>query len=176
MTDRRHGFTLIETIIVLVVIGIVFGVLIPRIERLSPKYAMRAAARELTSNLEYVRSTAVIRNMTYAVVYDLGRKRYTICVPPEKSGVDAPFEEWERLEPTELPALVAFQSIVLADNMEKRARDSDEVVIFFDPVGALGSHVAVLEDTDGHVLSVKFNSLTGTVDFVEGVVGFARYE
>ena len=34
----------------------------------------------------------------------------------------------------------------------------------------------VLEDEDGHLLSVKFNALSGTADFFENVVGFARYD
>ena len=176
MAKRTRGFTLVEVLIILAVVGIAFGVAIPRLESLSPKYAMRSAARELASQLEFVRSQAVMRVKTFAIFYELDRDRYTVVLPPEEGGSDLPVEDWPRLEPVSLPTLVKFHGIVLADNTLKETRDAPEVTVFFDPVGALGNHVVVLEDTEGRVLSVKFNALTGTVDFFEEVVGFARYE
>ena len=69
--------------------------------------------------------------------------------------------------------LVGFHGIVLADNS---VMNDGVVNVLLDPLGASGSHVVVLEAEDGHLLSVKFNALTGTVDFFPEIVGFARYD
>ena len=172
---RQRGFTLIEIIVVLVLMGIVFGIAIPKIENLSPKYALRAAAREIASQLEYVRASAVNRRKTFAVVYALEARKYTIVTPPPEGQSDLPFEDWPRLEPASLPTLVSFHSIIRADNYVFQVGDVPEVPILIDPLGASGSHVVVLKDSLGHVISVKFNALLGTVDFYNDVVGFAQF-
>jgi len=64
--------------------------------------------------------------------------------------------------------------VVLADNSVFEGDDIADVVI--DPLGAAGSHVVILTNTEGQVLSVKFNALTGTVDFFNEEVGFARFD
>ena len=96
-----------------------------------------------------------------------------MLVPPEGFEGDIPFDEWPRTEPTELPMLVKFRGIVMADNTSYETTDEEAVTVLIDPLGAAGSHVVVLEDDNGRLLSVKFNSLTGTVDFFDGVKEFA---
>jgi prepilin-type N-terminal cleavage/methylation domain-containing protein len=176
MTDRRKGFTLIEIILVLVLIGILFGVVVPKVENLTPKYALRAAARSIGSQLEYVRSNCILRRQTFGISYDFELNRYRVIMPPPEGDPDLPLEEWPRTEPTKLPSLVRFHGVVLADNSVYLAEDEREVTVLLDPLGTTGSHVAILEDDVGHILSVKFNALTGTVDFYEEAVGFARYD
>ena len=176
MNERRRGFTLIEIIVVLVLMGIIFGVAIPRVERLSPKYAVRSAAREVASNLEYVRSNSILQRKTFAIRYEFDRRRYRVILPPPEFDPDLPLEDWPRAEPVRLPALVSFYGVVLADNSVYEASDVTDVTVLFDPLGTSGSHVVALEDANGNILSAKFNALTGTVDFFEDVVGFARYE
>lgn len=174
MPVRQRGFTLIELIVVLVIVGLVFGVAVPHLERLSPRYSMRAAARRIASDLEYIQSTSSFRQKTYGVRYDLGENVSYTIMPPEKDDVWIPFDKWPLSTPKELPKLVEFRAVVLADNTVFEGEEVADIML--DPLGASGSHVVILEDTDGHVMSVKFNALTGTVDFLPGEVGFARYE
>jgi len=171
---RRRGFTLVELIVVLALIGIIFGIAVPRVENLTPKYAMRSAARSIASTLEYIRSQAVYQGKTFAILYDLKRNMYIPVFAPPEYEPDLPFELWPRGEPQSLPTLVRFHSIIRADNSIFQVADTDQVPIRIDPMGASGSHVVVLTDADGHVLSVKFNALTGTVDFYGEIVAFAR--
>lgn len=176
MIDRKCGFTLVEIIIVLVLVGIILGVVVPRVENLSPKYALRSAARRIAAELEHVRSTSIIQRETYAICYDFARRRYFVILPPPLGDPELPLEYWPRAEPTELPSLVRFYGVVLADNSVHEARSVDHVTVLVDPLGTSGSHVAVLEDEAGRTLSVKFNALTGTVEFSEDIAGFARYD
>jgi prepilin-type N-terminal cleavage/methylation domain-containing protein len=170
----RRGFTLLELLIVLVVIGLVAGVGIPRLERLSPKYSLRAAAREIASKLEYLRSTSIFQRKTFGMRYDLARATYSFILPPEEDAADKPFEEWPTTNAVRLPTLVSIKAVVLADNS---VFEGDEIVdVMIEPLGVAGSHAVILQDTEGHILSAKFNALTGTVDFFGEEVGFARFD
>ncbi len=172
---RRHGgFTLMELLLVLVVIGLIAGVAMPRIERLSPLYSLRAAAREIGSNLEYLRSQCIFQRTAFGMRYDIPRAGYYFILPPEADGEDLPLDEWPTTSFTRLPALVSIRAVVLADN--SAFNGSDVVDVMLEPLGVAGSHVVILEDTEGHVLSMKFNALTGTVDFYSEEVGFARFD
>lgn len=162
-----------ELIIVLVVVGMLFGVAVPRMERLSPKYSLRAEARGIASKLEYVRSTAVFQQKTYGVRYYVGYNAYQLVFPPPAGDADLPYEDWETSSMTRLDAMVKIRGVVLADNSFHGSEASVDVLI--DPLGISGSHVVILEDIDGRVLSVKFNALMGTVDFYAAEVGFARF-
>jgi len=154
--------------------GIIFGIALPRVESLSPKYAMRSAARSIASTLQYIQSQAILQGKTFAIIYDFRRSQYIPVMPPKEGEAYIPFEDWPRGEPLSLPKLVRFYAVIRADNSEFRADDLDEVPIRIDPLGSSGSHVVVLVNTLGQVISVKFNALTNTVDFYEGVAEFAR--
>ncbi|HNS00662.1 MAG TPA: prepilin-type N-terminal cleavage/methylation domain-containing protein [Planctomycetota bacterium] len=174
MTRRGRGFTLFELLVVLVVVGLIAGIGLPRLEALSPKYSLRAAARAIATELEYVRSTGVFQCRTYGMRYDIGRNVYYMVLPPEEDAGDIPFEDWPISSGMRPPALIAIKAVVLADNSVFEGDDIADVVI--DPLGAAGSHVVILTNTEGQVLSVKFNALTGTVDFFNEEVGFARFD
>ena len=51
----QSGFTLFEIMIVFVIIGLVMVLAIPALDRASPKYALRAAAREVAGTINAAR-------------------------------------------------------------------------------------------------------------------------
>ncbi len=172
MARAGRGFTLIELLLVLIVIGLIAGMGIPRLERMSPKYCLRAAAREIGSTLEHVRSATFFQRKTHGIRYDLERNGYYLIMPPPEDAADLPFEEWPTSNLTFLPSLVSIKAVVLADN--SRFEGYDIVDVMLEPFGVAGTHAVILQETDGsRVLSLKFNALTGTVDFFEGEVDFA---
>jgi len=168
---KRAGFSLIELVVVLVILGILFGMAIPKVENLSPKYSLRAAARSIASQLEFVRSTSIFRHQTYGFYYDFEHQTYGVIAPPEEGGAEIPFEDWPKIGAIRLPNLVKFEAVILPDNT---SIEEGEAVIVFDPLGCSGSHVVVLRNINGQIISVKFNALTGTVDFYGEPVGFAH--
>jgi len=85
---NRAGFTLIEMLIVIVVMGIAMTIAIPRF-RASSKTKARQAATQLTADLEVARSTAMAHRATVRVVFDAGSNSYTGYLDFNRDGIIA---------------------------------------------------------------------------------------
>ena len=167
---RQAGFTFIELILVMAVIGILFSISIMSLKGMTPKYRLRSAARGLGSAIEQTRLIAVSRAEWIGIHYVFDppptaanaepRPYYQIIAPGEYR--DQPLEERPLLSKKELPPGVSFRHILLASN---QAVDVGTWDILFSPNGNTGSHIVVLEGHEERVQSLKFNAITGLIDF-----------
>jgi prepilin-type N-terminal cleavage/methylation domain-containing protein len=68
---RKHspGFTLIELVLVLAIAAICFAIAMPDIATFSSAYKLRAAAREVATDLQLTRLLAVKENKTFQVIF-----------------------------------------------------------------------------------------------------------
>jgi type IV fimbrial biogenesis protein FimT len=69
---NKNGFTLLELIMALVIITIVAAVAIPAFSRWLPNYHLRSAARDVYSNFQLAKLTAIKRNTTCAITFGQG--------------------------------------------------------------------------------------------------------
>jgi type II secretion system protein H len=69
--QNRLGFTLMEMVIVVVVIGIIAAMAVPSFITYMPKLKVKSAAREIVSNLRLARSKSVSERRPYGVVFNL---------------------------------------------------------------------------------------------------------
>ncbi|MBW2621474.1 MAG: prepilin-type N-terminal cleavage/methylation domain-containing protein [Deltaproteobacteria bacterium] len=67
---QKAGFTLIELMVVVGIFGILAMVSVPALSSFLPGYRFNAAAREMRTNLQLARATAVRRNVRCVVVFD----------------------------------------------------------------------------------------------------------
>jgi prepilin-type N-terminal cleavage/methylation domain-containing protein len=67
---RSTGFTLIELILALGIMGILLAIAWPAIGQFSSGYRLRAAAREVVTDLQFARLLAVKENMSFRVSCD----------------------------------------------------------------------------------------------------------
>lgn len=74
--DTRAGFTLIEMVIVIVVMGLAMMIAVPRF-RVSEQTKARQVATQLTADLEVARSKAMAHRATVRVVFDAVANSYT---------------------------------------------------------------------------------------------------
>jgi prepilin-type N-terminal cleavage/methylation domain-containing protein len=89
---RSSGFTLIEVVMTMVILAILAAVAIPGFAAWLPNYRLKAAARDLVSNLQLAKMGAVKQNKTWAVIFDPGVTpgRYFICSDDNGDGWDGP--------------------------------------------------------------------------------------
>jgi prepilin-type N-terminal cleavage/methylation domain-containing protein len=85
---RELGFTLLELMIAIVILCILLGLAIPGFSRWVPNYRLRGAARDIYSNLQLAKMTAVKNRARCGVLFDVTNRRYTIV----SSGPNRTFE------------------------------------------------------------------------------------
>lgn len=174
------GFTLVELIIVVGVIGLLYGIGAVSFRGLMPHYYLRSTSRSLGSAIEEMRLVAVTRGSWTGIRYVLDppssrENPYYQKIPPAPdTDPEQPIEERLSLAKQYLPNQVRFARIVLANG---QAIDRGAVNVLFSPMGNSGSHVVVLRGADDRVVSVKLNAITGTIDFLDGAeAGFQNFE
>jgi type IV fimbrial biogenesis protein FimT len=72
------GFTLIELMIAVVILCILLGLAIPGFSRWVPNYRLRGAARDLYSNFQLAKMTAVKDRARCGVLFDVANARYRV--------------------------------------------------------------------------------------------------
>ena len=76
LPQGRAGFTLVEVVIVLVVIGLATMIAVPRF-RASPKTKARMSATRLAADIELARTQAMARRAAVLVVFNTADNSYT---------------------------------------------------------------------------------------------------
>ncbi len=171
---RCGGFTFLELVLVVVILGILFSVSVMSVRNLTPKYRVRTAARELGTTIEQARLLAVSRGEWTGIRYVLDPPSssgnpepppyYQLIPPPRAEFPDQPLHERKPHSKQELPSGVSFRAIRFAGN---HTVDSDTATVVFSPMGNAGSHIVVFEGPGGRVMSLKANCITGLIDFYE---------
>jgi len=78
MVQKSPGFTLVELMIVIGVMGVLASITIPGFYAYLPKYRASGAARQLFTDLQWAKMKAVAENNDYVVTFDTTASGYTI--------------------------------------------------------------------------------------------------
>ncbi len=172
-----RGFTLLELMVVLIIIMVMVTAVVPNLDMLSPKYSLRAGAREIAATIESIRSQSVLIGKTFSIVYDLEEQQYWILMPQELDEYGEPTDNEREIagRKRDLPAGVEIVEVVSADNDSHKGA---EVQFDFSPFGNTGSHVVVVQygEEEDMRIWVRINALLGFTTFHYEEVGFVEYE
>ncbi|MCY2961507.1 MAG: prepilin-type N-terminal cleavage/methylation domain-containing protein [Planctomycetota bacterium] len=169
----RAGFSLIELLAVLVVLGLIATMVTINWRAILPKTELHSAVRELSAILQGTRSDAIARNATFEIQYDLDEHRYRVVTPFRVSGADgvggglAPSnEDRAALAWHPLPKSVRFSSVSIGTDIFEKGI----VVVRFDPLGSASGHVVVLsQPQDGNIYTIEVQGLLGLINYHEGL-------
>jgi prepilin-type N-terminal cleavage/methylation domain-containing protein len=75
---RRKGFTLVETIVVMAIIGIASAIAIPQMGILVDRYRLDGAARLIWADLQNARMTAIKENRSIRAEFDFLAHTYSV--------------------------------------------------------------------------------------------------
>src|SRR5512137_857279 len=75
---RTAGFSVVELLITLVLLGIVGAIAVPSFRGWVDNTNLKAAARTLSSDIAYMREAAMSSGRTHTIAYNVGANTYTL--------------------------------------------------------------------------------------------------
>ena len=170
---RQAGFTLVELIVVIVIVGLMAMITVTKLDFMVPKYRLRGAARDVGSVLGLGKAHAASNGKDVYFEVDLARGDFWLLAPFPKqelgddvnTDVSARPLEYQPIFQRSLPDGIQFTDVVLGDKDKRvdgiaRAR-----------LSALGSsqHVILnLRNDEGREISLKMNGFTGVITYADG--------
>jgi len=82
------GFTLLELMVTIIILCVLLGLAIPAFSRWIPNYRLRGASRDIYSNFQLAKMTAVRERARCGVMFDVANGRYRLV----SSGPNRTFE------------------------------------------------------------------------------------
>ncbi|MAW78001.1 MAG: hypothetical protein CMJ95_11540 [Planctomycetes bacterium] len=160
------GFTLIELIVVITILAVIASITIPNLDNFSPKYRLRSAARMVGQTVGWARSLGGGLGLEYVVRYDLDENTIDIIRPPgEEDDPEMDIDQRERLGAESLPKGIEIERILHADGTND---DFGLVDIVLDEYGSTGTHIAILTNEMEQSISVSFQAILGTIEYLSG--------
>lgn len=144
--SRRSGFTLIELMLVVVLLGVVAAIAAPRVAALIPRVGLQCAARQIADDVRAAQAYAVDRCRTVTLVYGLGGG--TVSIEATDPGAPPP-----ALDP--LPEGVSIAQVASATSGTVR------VAVF--PSGYVAPHRVQLEGAGAGRMVIDFSGLGVTL-------------
>jgi prepilin-type N-terminal cleavage/methylation domain-containing protein len=165
----RAGFTLVELMVVIIILGLVGGVAVTSWSKMLPGQQFNSAVRELSEVLHGTRSDAIARNREFRIVYDLDDESYKVRTPFRMGGgftdEDAdPERLW--IHETDL----AKHGIEIVNVVVDDVTFTDGIVeVIFKPLGASSHHIVhIAQPALEREYTIEALPLTGEIRLHEG--------
>jgi prepilin-type N-terminal cleavage/methylation domain-containing protein len=175
------GFSLVELMMVVIIIGIISGVAAVSWKKILPAEELHAEVRVLAERILGARSDAISRSGEFWMWYDLDKQRYWVSTPFREGGGRAAAQRYEEaieedmkedelgrsaIFLTKLPPGVRIDQVIV-DGVEYRA---GQVVVVFDALGTSSSHTILLtQPAFDRSFTLEVQGLTGLIAFHDGV-------
>jgi len=161
------GFTLVEIIIVVVILGIAAAIAVPMLSS-AADMQVRSAANRIAADLDYAKNLAITHQQSYSVVFDPSGESYEIHVDPAGTNtvIDHP------VNPGSFVVNFSADSRLSRVNIVSAIFDPDSSdTITFDYLGSPYSGAGTTAPLNSGQITLQADDFTLTVD-VEPVTGY----
>ena len=158
------GFTLIELAVVIVVLGVMLSLVIPRLGELGGANLKRSA-RHLTGMIRFLRDESQAKKAVYRLRFDIQGGHYWAEVLTPLSDQA---EEFKRVH-TEIASEGSLSGQTSFFDV-RAGSHPDDPYIQFTPDGWVEKAFLYLKDGDGKTFTLIVNPLTGGTDLREGQI------
>lgn len=156
----QNGFTLIELMVVLGIVGLIMGVAVVGLDSLTPTSQLNASARELAAALALAHNRAVTLGKPVAIHYNFDKKYYRLLIPSKHNPkVMQPTKSWK------LSDGVYYDDIMVTGY---RVQKQGWLEIKISPLGFVPAHVVHLAHQKGGKVTLEVNPITGLVKIWDG--------
>ena len=158
---RDKGFSLVEVIVVLLIIGLTTALVTPSLSRFSSTVELKAAAKKVSAILRYYRSEAINQGKVYQVFFDsdLNEVRVQPVASTEEKGESEKKEENIPPKKYSLPKGVHIKEV----KVESTQYPSDLPTIEFYSNGGSNGGEITLDSQNRPGYKIEVNFLTGIV-------------
>lgn len=164
-TSHSKGFTLIELMVVLVVLGVMLGLVVPRLGELG-EANLKRSARHLTGMIRFLRDEAQAKKAVYRLRFDIPAGRYwaeELTVNPGEQTMEWRKFNSEMASEGSLSGNTSFLGI-------KAGSHPDEPYIQFTPDGWVEKSFIYLKNGEDRPFTLIVQPLSGTTELREGQI------
>lgn len=158
------GFTLIELAMVLLVLGIVSAIAMPRVGGMLDRQRMRRTINVVRGTVRYVQARAALTKRVYRLTFDLDKQTMSACY---LSAEGCKPEQNHELRAYTFPAAARLLDVVRPDG-EKTVEG--EVVTHFHPTGLAEPSTLHLANFADERTTLMITPLGGRVKVLSGYV------
>ena len=163
--DKR-GFSLIELIVVIGLLGLMVAVGMPAMQDWLDRYRVRTSAQMLAADMQLQRMRAVSRNRRFSIQFDVANSTYTLWDGDPVNGLTTQLSP----EPVAMPMGVTFTAP--GDPIELSWQGNADWAVFH-PDGSVNDRLAQDDDVTvtnvaGYAFRTSINQVTGRVQVIEG--------
>jgi len=180
-SGNDRGFTLLELIVVLVIIGLMSTLVVPKLVGPLGDLNLKTASQKISASLRYARSQAASEKVTLVALFDFDKNSVALTDPPITAPVarGGPASDREAANkasgvPTEQENGRPVKTYTLPDGVRLAKGVSREGdihsglfrVFFFPNGGSSGGEITVANDR-GRQYRIRVDFITGTVQLSE---------
>ncbi len=162
--SQSRGFTLIELMVVLLIMGIMLTIVIPRLGEIG-EANLKRSARHLTGVIRYLRDESQAKKAVYRLRFDIQGNRYWAEVMTFTTDKTVEFKKLQTEIGTEggLAGQTTFRDVQAASH-------PDDPFIQFTPDGWVENAMIHLKDGSDRDFTLMVNPLTGGTELRDGYI------